>query len=139
MGDAARMVNDGSRAGVGGANHGALKLNGAHAGNVQVLVNGHRVAKPADVADIDHHGRGLSRVKKPRGEFFAKQIFIANIGRNALALPFKRCLLDITAIEVGQRHVDDGQKPLEQRVHKLAKRHQVVLVVLVNGLRASRR
>ena len=100
MRNAAGVVNDGGGTGVGGADHGAFKLYAAHARDVQVLIDGYRVAKPANVADVDHHGGGGGWVSKPRGEFFAKQVFIANVGRDALALPVERWLLEVAPVEV---------------------------------------
>ena len=81
MADLALRVDHHRGAGVGGAHHRAAKLQRPHARDVQVLVDGHGVAKPADVAQVHKHGGRGGRVGKARAQLFAKQVLIANIGR----------------------------------------------------------
>ena len=88
-GHLALVVNHGGHAGVGGPHHGALHLHAAQAGNVEVLVYSDGVTKPSNVADVDHHGGGATGVDKAARKFFAKQIFIANMGGDALPLPIE--------------------------------------------------
>ena len=83
----AGVGDDGCYVSVGRATHGPFTLDAAYARNIQVLVHSNRVAKPANVADVHHHGGCSRRVNKPGIQLFAKQVFITNIGRDTLALP----------------------------------------------------
>src|SRR5215207_2178114 len=113
MRDLALVVDDGCGAGVGGADHRAAELQRTHTRNLQVLVNRDRIAKPGDVADIDKDGRGERRIDEARAQLFAEKVFVADVGRQPLALPFERSLPDRAAVEVAQRDVHHVNEPPE--------------------------
>ena len=134
MRDHPTVVNDDGGPCVGGANHGPLQLQGAHAADLQVLVYRQGVAKPANVAEVHQHGGCLGGVGKPCGQFLAKQVFVADVGCNALPLPLERGLPHRAPVEVAQRNVQHFGEPLEQRRDEFAKWHQMVLVIDVGWL-----
>ena len=142
MRDAALRVDDHGRAGVGGAQHGPGEFKRTHARDVQMLVNRHRVAEPSDIADVDQHRRRVGSVFEVGTQFFTKQVLVANVWRESLAAPFKRCLRQAAAVEVAQRNLHHADEPVEKRRHKLAKGHKVMFVVAVvrrAGLQAQHR
>src|SRR5256885_5146978 len=49
-----------------------------------MLVDGHAVAKPSDVAEIHQHRRRRRRVAKMRPQLLAKQILVTDVGRQTL-------------------------------------------------------
>ena len=128
-GDLPPVIDHGGHAGVGGPHHGPLKLQAAHAGNVQVLIDGDGVAKPRDVADVDQHRGCALGVDKATGQLFPKQVFITNVGRNPMALPIKSGRVVTACFEVAQWHVHPIGEPAKHGRHKLSKRHQMVFVV----------
>jgi hypothetical protein len=84
---------------------GRLELQRPHAADLQVLVDRHGVAEPADVADVDEDRGRQRRVGEARAQFLAEQVFVADVGRQPLALPFEGSLADRAAVEVAQRDV----------------------------------
>jgi hypothetical protein len=134
--DLPQVVHNHCGTGIGRPHHGALQLQRPQPGNVQVLVKRHRVAKPSEVAEVDHDRGGLGRICKTLGQLFAKQVFIANVGRNPLARPLERRLTERAPVEVTQGDVHHLHEPLGQRGNELAKRHKVVLGIAVDGPRA---
>ena len=133
VGHLASVVDDHRVAGVGGADEGPFELQRTQARDVAVLVDGEGVAKPADVADVDKHGGRLCRVDETRAQLFAKQVFVTNVRRQALALPLKRRLPHGAPVEISQRDVHHLREPFEERRNELAERHQVVFVVAVSA------
>jgi hypothetical protein len=131
VGHAARVIDDGSGPCVGGAQHGAAQLHGAQPRDVQVLVHRQGVTKPGDIAHI-HQGRGRGgRVFETQGQLLAKQVFVTNVGGQALALPGQRSLVPATRFEIAQRDVHHSDKPDKTRRHELTKGHQMGLVIAV--------
>ena len=123
------MVHDGGHAGVGRQQEGALKLFGPQAGNLQMLVHRQTLAVPGQIADVDKDGGVSGRVRKQQAQLFREQVFITNVGRQTLTLPFKWRLPQRPPVEVAQRDVHHLGKPLEEWRNELTKRHQVVLVI----------
>ena len=125
------MVDDGAHAGVGGANDGALELQGAHAGDGGVLVQRHGVVKPAQIAQVDQHGGGQIRLHEAGGELFTEQVFVANVRPQALTLRDEGRRRQWALVEVAQRDTHQRDKPVEHRWNEFTKGHQVVLVITV--------
>ena len=96
VGHPAGVVDDGRVAGIRCTDERAIELQRAHARDVQVLVDRHRIAKPADVADVDKDGRRLGRIGESLPQFFTEQVFVTDVGRQTLALPLERRLADRT-------------------------------------------
>jgi hypothetical protein len=97
----------------------------------------HTVAEPGDVADVDKKGRRSPGVRKARAQLLAEEVFVADVGRQALALEIERGLRQRPATEFAQRDVHHVEEPLEEGGNKFAKGNQMVLVVAVN-LRLAR-
>jgi hypothetical protein len=57
----------------------------AHARDRQVLRHRDGVAEPADVADVGQQRRRARRVGEAQRQFLAEQVFVADVGRRALA------------------------------------------------------
>ena len=64
-------------------------------------------------------------------QLLAKQVLVANIQPQALALPVEGRLVQTAPVEVAQRDVHEPNKPLRKRWDELAKGYEVVFVVLV--------
>ena len=125
-------------AGIGGPQHGPCQLHGSHAADLAVLINCHGIAKPGDVAHVDEDGRRCGRIDEAGSQLFTKQVFVADIGLQTLALEQQARLSQGATLETAQRHLHPVNKPLKAKRHKLAKRHQMVLSIAVLGLRGRR-
>ena len=79
-------VDHGGGASIGGSQHGTCQLHGSHAANLAVLIDRHGIAKPGDVAHVDEDGRRCGRIDEAGSQLFTKQVFVADIGLQALAL-----------------------------------------------------
>src|SRR5256885_15906451 len=84
-----------------------------------MLVDGHAVAKPSDVAEIHQHRRRRRRVAKMRPQLLAKQILVTDVGRQTLAGPGHGGLAQRAAVEVAQRYVHHLREPAKQRRDEL--------------------
>src|SRR5256885_9025160 len=89
-----------------------------------MLVDGHAVAKPSDVAEIHQHRRRRRRVAKMRPQLLAKQILVTDVGRQTLAGPGHGGLAQRAAVEVAQRYVHHLREPAKQRRDGLPEGHQ---------------
>jgi len=100
-----------------------------------MLRDGDRVAKPGQVRDIEQHRGRLLAIAVGAGQlsrdFFAKQVFVADIGQHQLVAYLQRRLHLGAAAHVAQRDGHHGDKPVQAGRHEFAERHQVVLAVLV--------
>ena len=130
------MVHDRRHPGVGGQQKWAGKFQRTPTGNLQVLVHRQAAAKPRQIAEIDQHGGGLSRITELLRQLLSKQIFVTDIGRNPLPLPKKGRLTEATTVEITQRNVHELGKPFEPGRNELAEGDQMVLVVAPRPIRA---
>ena len=106
-----------------------------------MLVNGYSVSKPSNIAHIHQHGwREIQtlplhvcwRYKLGR-QFFTKQIFIANIGGQALTLPIQSGLVQSASIEITQGDIHESQEPLKKGWNEFTKGNQMMFVIPVSG------
>ena len=68
-----------------------------------MLLDRTRVAEPADVADVGEHRRRLRGVHEAARQFLAEQVFVADVGRHALAADGERSRVVHAAREVAAK------------------------------------
>src|SRR5690606_20742467 len=94
--------------------------------------------EPGDVAQVEQNGGRRGRIAKLRGDLIAKQVFVADVGRNAFALPEKARLAQWPAREIAKRNIQQFGKPAKQRRNEFAEGHKMVLVVAVGSTSTGR-
>src|SRR6185369_802768 len=100
MRDRAAVVDDDGGAGVGRTDHRPLQLERAHPRDAQVLLDGDRLAEPADVADVGEDRRRTRLGYEPRRQLLAEQVLVADVRRDALAADVERRRRERAALEV---------------------------------------
>ncbi|MPM79695.1 hypothetical protein SDC9_126734 [bioreactor metagenome] len=117
--------DDGSHAGIGGAQHRAAGFQGAHAGDLQVLRLGQRIAEPRGVRQVGQD----ARLGQGADDLAAENVLVADVGRHLLPGNGQRRLLFRAAREGRGRDVGVGHEPREAGRDEFAGGHQMALAV----------
>ena len=117
--------DDGSHAGIGGAQHRAAGFQCAHAGDLQVLRLGQRIAEPRGVRQVGQD----ARLGQGADDLAAENVLVADVGRHLLPGNGQRRLLFRAAREGRGRDVGVGHEPREAGRDEFAVGHQMTLAI----------
>src|SRR2546427_4552453 len=123
--DVTARIDDRGHSGIGRAQHRAPGLERTHAGDLQVLARGERIAEPGDVGNI-HEER---RLRQLSDDPLAKSVLPADIRRDELSAERERPWIFRAPGEIRQRDRERPHHPAQAPRHEFAERDQMRLVV----------
>src|SRR5690606_12857144 len=95
------------------------------------------IAEPGKVAHVHQYAcAAATRVAADRLQnLFAKNVFVADVGRHSLSGDVHWSLADFSTVKVPQGDAHGIDEPAKARGHEFAKGHEVCLVVALRRLR----
>jgi len=123
--------NCGSHACVGGAQHGPGSFQRTHAGNLQVLSQRPGIPEPGEITDVHQDAGAAATCVTPDAlyDFFAENVFVADIGCHPLAGNRHGRLARNPPVEVPQGDAHGVDKPAKASGYEFTEGHKMHFVV----------